>query len=98
MNNVSFDRDRLPAPNVVLQRLGIKVAGKMNGGGFWMLYCPFHKDGNESRPSLNVHAVKGFYRCHACGVKGGDILAFYMAITHKDFCDAIADLGAVRSA
>lgn len=98
MSNLSFVRDLLPPPSVVLQRLGIVVPGKMNAGGFWLLRCPFHKEGNESNPSLNIHAIEGFYRCHACGAKGRDILAFYMALTRKDFREAIIDLGAGRSA
>ena len=98
MSNFSFDRNLLPPPNAVLQRLGITVTGKMNAGGFWVLRCPFHKEGKESRPSFNMHAIDGFYRCHACGIKGGDVLAFYMAITHKEFREAVIDLGAGRSA
>lgn len=32
---------------------------------------------------MNLHKTSGHYRCHACGAKGSDILAFYMNITGK---------------
>lgn len=88
-----FNRSLLPMPIVVLQRFGIKP-GKANRGGYWILCCPFHKDGKEKNPSLHLQQVKGNYRCHACGIKGGDILSFYRAVTGKSFKDAAQELGA----
>jgi DNA primase len=88
-----FNRSSLPMPIVALQRLGIKP-GKANRGGFWILPCPFHKDGKEKNPSLHLQQVEGYYRCHACGAKGGDVLALYRAITGKSFRDAARELGA----
>jgi DNA primase len=87
-----FNRYSLPMPIAVLAKLGIKP-GKANRGGFWVLRCPFHKDGKETHPSLNLQQVQGYYRCHACGAKGGNILSFYMGMTGKRFVDAARELG-----
>lgn len=89
-----FCRAKLPSPAMVLQRLMIPVLG-INHAGFFILRCPFHKNGQEQHPSLNFHATSGHYRCHACGACGGDVLAFYMTVTGKDFRDAAHDLGAL---
>ena len=85
---------RLPAPTKILDYLGIKYHQK----GEWLhVYCPFHKDGKERNPSLNLHAVSGHFRCHACGEKGGDIIAFHMAITGKRFIESARELVAWRA-
>lgn len=88
-----FNRLRLPNPINVLHRLGF-LTKKANSKGYLKLRCPFHKDGNETTPSLNLHNTSGHYRCHACGAKGSDILAFYMNITGKSFVAAAKELGA----
>ena len=92
-HHLHFNRSALPMPIVGLDRLGIK-AGKANRGGFWVLCCPFHKDGREKNPSLHLQQVTGHYRCHACGAKGGNILDFYRAVTGKSFKNAARELGA----
>ena len=91
-----FNRSALPAPAVVLRKLDITPPGSANSAGYFLLRCPFHKNGQEQHSSLNLHAVSGHYRCHACGAVGGDVLAFYMALTGKGFADASRDLGAWR--
>jgi DNA primase len=89
----NFNKFSLPMPIVVLTRLGLKPK-RENYGGYWVLRCPFHKAGQEINPSLNLHQVDGHFRCHACGIRGGDILDFYMKFTGKGFIDAACDLGA----
>jgi hypothetical protein len=88
-----FVKNLLPTPLTVLHRLGF-YSGKSNAKGYWKLPCPFHKDGKERSPSLNLHKNSGHYRCHACGAKGGDILSFYMNVTGKTFIKAAKELGA----
>jgi hypothetical protein len=88
-----FSRALLPAPHFVLKLLGIQP-GRTNNRGYWRIRCPFHKQGKELNPSFNLHHGDGHYRCHACGVKGRDILDFYMCITGKKFIDACIALGA----
>lgn len=82
----------LPNPTHVLSMLGFSVE-KTNAKGYFNLRCPFHKDGNERTASLNLHKSTGHYRCHACGAKGGDILAFYMNVTGKSFVTSAKELG-----
>src|SRR5579862_5699780 len=88
-----FNRLFLPKPTQVLQHLGFSVK-KINAKGYLQLRCPFHKNGNEKTPSLNVNKNTGYYRCHACGEKGGDILEFYINVTGKSFITAAKELGA----
>jgi DNA primase len=90
-HSTPFHRTALRQPVQVLNILGIPP-NKMNRQGYWILRCPFHKDGNEKNPSLNVHTTDGHYRCHTCGAKGGDIVSFYMKKTDKNFIRALNDL------
>jgi DNA primase len=55
--------------------------------------CPVHKGGGEQTPSLNVSLIDGHFRCHACGVKGGDIISLHRLITGMGFIEAVRDLG-----
>lgn len=92
-----FHRDRLPPPLIILKQLGIRP-DKPNSRGYWQFRCPFHKNGQEVNPSFNLHKIEGHYRCHACGIKGGDILEFYRQVTRKPFIEAALDLGAWEEA
>jgi len=83
----------LPAPTAVLTRLNIKH-DKMNSGGYLVIRCPFHKNGAEKHPSLNLHHVSGHFKCYSCEEKGGDILEFFMRITKRPFIDSVKELGA----
>jgi DNA primase len=45
--------------------------------------CPFHDD---THPSLSINLEAGWYKCHACGAKGGGITKFHMtrySLTYK---------------
>jgi len=88
-----FNRFNLPTPILIINHLGLQIE-KTNAKGYLQLRCPFHKNGNEKTPSLNLHKTTGHYRCYACGAKGGDILAFYISITGKSFVAAAKELGA----
>lgn len=92
-NKGKFNRAKLPFPVMVMFKLKIST-GIPNAAGYWKIHCPFHKNGGEKNPSLNLHQVNGNFRCHACGAKGGDILAFYMQYTGTKFIDAAKQLGA----
>ena len=87
-----FNKDRLPSPMSVLNILGIK-AQKTNPAGYMAVRCPFHAGGQEKNPSLSLHAGSGHYKCHACGAKGGDVIALYRAVTGCGFIDALKKLG-----
>ena len=88
-----FNKSLLPKPEDVLSKLGIRVTST-NYSGYLVVRCPFHKEGHEQNPSMNIHASKGYYKCHACGEKGSDILAFYQKVTGKDFKQAAKELNA----
>ncbi len=77
---------------LALRKLGIKTNRK-NSQGYFVLHCPFHKDGHEANPSLNLHSSNSHYKCHACGAKGGSIINFYINVTGKSFKEATKDLG-----
>ena len=87
-----LDRRSLPTPTQYLARAGLRL-GKRRG--LWIsVCCPAHKGGAEANPSMSVHLDDGHFRCFACGVKGGDILALHRLMNPSlGFLDAVADLG-----
>ena len=87
----SLDRGSLPTP---LQYLTQRGLFKGKAPGEWAaITCPAHKGGAEQNPSLRVSKVDGHYCCHACGEKGGDIVALHRLITGMGFLEAVRDLG-----
>ncbi len=91
----AFRRDRLPTP---LQYLALRGLVKGQPHGEWVtIVCPAHKGGGEKHPSMGVSLFDGHYRCHACGAKGGDIIALHRLITGKGFRNALRDLGALET-
>jgi DNA primase len=87
-------KSQLLSPAAVLDMLGVRYhrTGAVISG-----YCPFHKEGKERNPSLIMDAKDGHYKCFACGEKGGDVIAFYRAVTGKCFKSAIRALSAWRA-
>ena len=82
----------LPTPPKYLARRGLL---NQNPRGDWAsIRCPAHKGGSEANPSLRVNLVDGHFRCMACGVSGGDVVALHRLITGLGFIDAVRDLGA----
>ena len=59
--------------------------------GWVMAKCIFHDD---THASLGINAESGGFFCHACGAKGGDILAAHQLITGCDFVTSVKALGA----
>jgi len=87
----SLNRHSLPTPLQYLTERGL-LKGKARGE--WAaITCPAHKGGAEKNPSLNVSMIDGHFRCMACGVKGGDVVALHRLITGMGFIDAVRDLG-----
>lgn len=83
---MSFRRDRQPDSIDYLEGRGVTLKGP----GKWKTgQCEFH-GGSDS---MRVHVESGAWVCMACGEKGGDVLAYHMAITGKDFVEAAKDLG-----
>lgn len=44
----------------------VRMSGPNNIGG----PCPFHKGGQEKKPSFYIHLDSGLYYCHTCHAKG----------------------------
>ena len=86
-----LDRQSLPAPLQYLSERGLLK--HMPRGEWAAICCPVHKDGTEKNPSLRVSLIDGHYRCMACGVRGGDIVALHRLITGLGFTHAVRDLG-----
>jgi len=87
-----FNRSALQRPANYFKEQGLKLTG----GGEWKnALCPFHDD---SKPSLRVCLDTGGFKCMACGVRGGDILAFHMQRYGLGFIAAAKQLGAWRVA
>lgn len=83
----AFDQSRLPNPMAYFEDQGLKLLGR---GGWRTTKCPFH-GGSDS---MRVNATSGGWICMACGVKGGDVLAFHMEYHGLDFVAAAKELGA----
>ena len=57
-----------------------------NNGGL----CPFHADTKAG--SFRVNLTTGAFKCFACGMAGGDVIAFTMALNGLNFIDTLAML------
>ena len=87
----SLDRRSLPTS---LQYLTERGLWNSKARGEWAaIICPAHKDGAEKNPSLRVSQIDGHYYCHACGVRGGDIVALHRLFTGMGFLEAVRALG-----
>lgn len=85
-----FNREHLPnAATYYHRELGTPV----NATGWRSVRCPFHDD---THASFSINADSGGFVCHACGVKGGDVLAFHRQRYGLDFVSAAKELGAWR--
>jgi CHC2 zinc finger len=83
-----FRRDLLPDPVSYYTGQGLKLTGK---GAWRSCCCPFHE---EKHPSFAVRVENGAFRCQACGVKGGDVLAYHRQRYGMQFKAAAQELGA----
>ncbi len=86
---MSFNRNLLPDPTSYFEAQGLKPSGPRSAK--WKTTaCPFH-GGSDS---MRVNTATGAWVCMACGEKGGDVLAYQMAVTGAEFVDAAKALGA----
>ena len=86
-----LDRASLPTPRQYLAEHELLTSKPR--GEWAQVRCPVHKGGEERNASLSMSMVDGHFRCHACGARGGDILAFHLLATGLPFRKAVADLG-----
>jgi hypothetical protein len=86
---MSFDRNLLPDPQSYYESLGLTLKGPARAK--WKTTrCEFH-GGSDS---MRVNMANGAFKCMACGVGGGDVLAYHIQSTGHGFVDAAKALGA----
>ena len=84
-----FDRNLLPDPTAYFENQGLKLTGPRKAK--WRTTaCNFH-GGSDS---LRVNTATGAWVCMSCGEKGGDVLAYEIAVTGADFVAAAKAIGA----
>jgi hypothetical protein len=86
---MSFHRHLLPDSLSYFQSLGLKITGGTTAKWF-TTECRFH-GGSDS---MRINQATGGWVCMACGVKGGDLVAYEMQLTGDDFPDVCKRLGA----
>lgn len=84
---MGFERDRLPDPQSYFEAQGLKLG---RGKKWVTTACTFHRGSDSMR--INLHS--GAWVCMACNAKGGDVLAYHMALHGLEFIDAAKELGA----
>lgn len=87
-----FIRDRLPdAVDYYTGTASLKLIGPSRSK--WKTTaCEFH-GGSDS---MRIHVERGAFICMSCGAKGGDVLAYHMAVHGFGFVDAAKALGAYQ--
>jgi hypothetical protein len=81
-------RERLPEPQAYYEGQDLVLAGK---GAWRTTRCVFH-GGSDS---MRVNLRSGGFCCMAgCGARGGDVLAYHMAVQGLGFIEAARDLDA----
>lgn len=86
---MSFDRNLLPEPASYYESQGLRLTGPRSAK--WMTTaCPFH-GGSDS---MRINLRSGGFCCMNCGARGGDVLAFEMALNGSEFVEAARRLGA----
>ena len=86
---MAFDRTLQPDPTAYFENQGLKLTGPRKAK--WRTTaCNFH-GGSDS---LRVNTATGAWVCMSCGEKGGDVLAYEIAVTGADFVDAAKAIGA----
>ena len=84
-----FRPDRLPDVGLFYRQQFEQL--KSSGKGWALTRCPFHEERNAS---FAIHLERGAFICHACGVKGGDLVDFVRMRDGCDFVAACKSLGA----
>ena len=86
---MTFDRNLLPDATAYFENQGLKLTGPRSAK--WKTTsCRFH-DGSDS---MRINTASGAWVCMSCGAKGGDVLAYELAVTGADFIEAAKAIGA----
>ena len=83
-----FDRTLLPDPLTYFENRGMTLKGPRSAK--WKTTtCNFH-GGSDS---MRVNVATGAWVCMSCGEKGGDVLAYEIKDSGREFVDAAKALG-----
>jgi hypothetical protein len=86
---MSFDRTRLPDPVGYYESHGLILKGPRSAK--WKTTrCEFHGGSDSMRENV----TSGAFKCMACDVGGGDVLAYHMQAHGQEFVGAVKALGA----
>ena len=86
---MTFDRHLMPDATAYFEEQGLKLTGPRKAK--WRTTeCKFH----GGRDSMRVNTATGAWVCMSCGHKGGDVLAYEIAVTGADFVTAAKAIGA----
>ncbi|MDD2728680.1 CHC2 zinc finger domain-containing protein [Malikia sp.] len=86
---MSFDRNLLPDAASYYEAQGMRLRGPRSAK--WKTTaCTFH-GGSDS---MRVNVYSGAFCCMNCGARGGDVLAYEMALNGSEFVEAARRLGA----
>ena len=86
---MTFDRNLMPDATAYFEEQGLKLTGPRKAK--WKTTeCKFH----GGRDSMRVNTATGAWVCMSCGQKGGDVLAYEIAVTGADFVTAAKAIGA----
>ena len=78
-----FNRTLLPDPVSYFENQGLTLKGPRSSK--WRsTACIFH----GGTDSMRVNVANGAWVCMSCGEKGGDVLAYEMKVSGKEFVDA----------
>jgi hypothetical protein len=84
-----FNRELLPEPVAYYEAQGLTLQGPLSAQ--WRTAeCRFH-GGSDS---LRIKVSTGAFVCMACGARGGDVVAYEMAVHGIGFVEAAKRLGA----
>ncbi len=85
---MTFDRNLLPEPATYFENQGLTLKGPRSAK--WKTTtCNFH-GGSDS---MRVNVATGAWVCMSCGEKGGDVLAYAIKDSGREFVDAAKALG-----
>ena len=86
---MTFDRHLQPDTTAYFEEQGLELTGPRKAK--WKTTeCKFH----GGRDSMRVNTATGAWVCMSCGKKGGDVLAYEIAVTGADFVTAAKAIGA----
>ena len=81
-------REQVRESNDIVEVVGEAVALRPAGPGRFTGLCPFH---NETAPSFQVNAERGFFHCFGCK-ESGDVFGFLMKREGLSFVEALHQL------